>query len=94
MRGAGGLESLPVERMDRSELIAELRSLEQQRSAWEERLNAYAEREELCRDMVRQMFLMVSNLFKREQAELAQRADGALNLVSQMNEILRKADLL
>jgi hypothetical protein len=87
-------EPLAVEVMDRSELIAALRELEQQKGVWELRIEACAEREELCRDMVNQCFVLVNNLFKREQVELSNRADGALNLVQQMHELLRKADML
>jgi hypothetical protein len=80
--------------MDRSELITAVRELRQQRAAWEQRIEAAIEREELARDMVKEMALMVSSLFKREHAELAQRAEGAGDLIQQINEILRKAELL
>ena len=83
-------EPMEVDLLDRSELIARIRNLERQRSAWELRIRACQEREELFLSFVNDMGKLITmSLHQRQQALHAEMA-MATNLMETIDTVMQK----
>jgi len=86
------LDPAEVERLDRSELIAHIRELERQRSAWEYRVRACEEKEQLWKNLLQDMGLVLAATFQKCHQAISDRAEEAAKIAENMAAIGRKVE--
>lgn len=86
------LEPLAVEELDRSELIARIRTLEEQRSVWELRIRACQERESLFLQFVNDMGAVMSATFQAEFDDLARRTQKVEEMMRMIQEMAKMVE--
>lgn len=86
------LPAAAVEQMDRSELIAHIRWLETQRSSWEFRVRVCEEKEQLWKNLLQDMGMVLAATFNNCHVAISQQAEEAAKIAEQMAVIGRKVE--
>lgn len=81
-----------VEQMDRSELIAHIRMLERQRSSWEYRVRVCEEKEQLWKNLMHDMGIVLAATFQKCHQSISERAEEAAQIAEQMKAIARRVE--
>lgn len=87
-------EPLEVEPLDRSVLIGTIRELERQRSAWELRIRACEEREQLFKMFLNDMGAILAATFQSGHDAVDVQAQRAAELVEQMARTMAKVEII
>lgn len=87
-------EPLTVEKMDRAELIAHIRHLEGIRSQWEYRIRLCEEKEQLWKNLMRDMGLVLAATFRTCHEAISLQAENAATIAEEMRLIAEKVENL
>lgn len=88
------LEETVVETLDRSELIARVRELERQRSAWELRVRACQERESMYLQFVNDIGTQLYNTYQALHEKVNEQAKIAEAITEAIQTMIRKMEAL
>ena len=83
---------MSVETCDRSDLIAHIRELERQRSAWELRVRACEEREQLWKMFLNDMGAILAATFQAGHDAVSEQANRAAQLTEQLAAVAKKVE--
>ena len=85
-------EALDVETLDRSEIIAKLRTLEAQRSAWELRIRVAQEREDIWKDCIKELSMILAETFDAGHAAISAQAERAAVFMEELQQISKNVE--
>lgn len=85
-------EPLAVERLDRAEIISQLRHLESLRSAWELRIRACEEREGLYKMFLKDMGAILAATFQAGHDSVDAHAQRAAALLEQAAAVMKRLE--
>ena len=86
------VQAVTVEKMDRAELIAHIRMLERQRSAWEYRVRTCEEKEQLWKNLMQDMSVILATTFQELQLAIREQAAQAQDVCEKMQVIAQKVE--
>lgn len=86
------VDMLSVETLDRAELIAHIRYLERLRSVWECRVRVCEEKEQLWKNLLRDMGLILAGTFQNCHNAIIEQAEKAAELTERMAVIGRHVE--
>ena len=79
---------------DRAELIAHIQELERQRSAWELRIRACEEREQLYKNFLNDMGALLASTFQVMHDATSRQAEKTARLIENMRDVLAQVEEL
>lgn len=86
------MEPAVVETMDRSELIALIHKYESQRSQWELRVRLCEEKEQLWKNLLQDMGVVLANTFAKCHDAISGQAEEAAQIAEKMSAFGRHVE--